>query len=81
MQQPEREAIVHLAAGVRRHGLETPVLMLVEMLAPVGTIAASAVGAIGPMLPDPRWHRAAAALAGTLADRSSRDLLLRLLQD
>lgn len=81
MQHPDREAIVQLAAGLRRHGLATQALMLVEMLAPVGQVAGSIVQAFGPLLPDRRWHRTAATFVGTLGDPSSRDLLLRLLED
>ena len=81
MQNPDREAIVQLAASLRRHGLATQTLMLVEMLAPVGQIAGSVVQAFGPLLPHRRWHRTAATFAGTLGDPSSRDLLLRLLED
>ncbi len=81
MQNPDREAIVQLAASLRRHGLATQTLMLVEMLAPVGQIAGSVVQAFGPLLPHRCWHRTAATFAGTLGDPPSRDLLLRLLED
>ncbi len=81
MQHPDREAIVQLAAGLRRRGLATQALMLVEMLAPVGQITGSIVQLFGPLLPDRRWHSTAATFARTLGDPTSRDLFLRLLEE
>lgn len=72
---------MRLAAGLRRRGLATPALMLVEMLTPVGQVAGDVVKAIGPLLPSRSWHTTAITLAGTLGDTPSRDLLLLLLED
>lgn len=72
---------MRLAAGLRRRGLATPALMLVEMLTPVGHVAGDVVKAISPLLPSRTWHANAATLAGTLGDTPSRDLLLQLLED
>jgi hypothetical protein len=72
---------MRLAASLRRLGVATPALMLVEMLAPVGHIAADMVKALGPLLPFRTWHSTAATLAGALRDAPSRDLLLQLLED
>jgi hypothetical protein len=81
MQPSEREAIIRLAGGLRRRGLATPTLLLVETLAPVGQIAGDVVKAVRPLLPSPQWHATATTLAESLADPSRRDLLLQLLEN
>jgi hypothetical protein len=72
---------MRLAADLRRRGLATPALMLVEMLTPVGHIAGDVVKAVGPLLPFQQWQTTTTTLAEALRNAPSRDLLLQLLED
>ncbi len=63
--QPER--LARWAAALRRRGLATPALLLLELSRPLGTFADQCLVGLAPLLPPP-GQRAAQDLAAVLGE-------------
>ncbi len=75
------ESIRRLACELRRHGLATPALMVLDAVSPFSFVGEQLLFAFGPLLPFRAWREAAHGLVMTLRDDERRDLLQRLLQE
>lgn len=47
----QRERLAHWAAAVKRRGLTTPVLMLLDLAQPLGVVASHCLTPLAPLLP------------------------------
>ncbi len=75
------ESIRWLAGELRRHGLATPAMMVIDAMAPFGFVGEQLLFALGPLLPFPAWREAAHGLVTAIRDDQSRALLERLLNE
>jgi hypothetical protein len=73
----EQDALVGVARLLRRYGLATPALIMIELGQPLGFVGEQILRGFGPLLPLGSWRAAAAALA----QEQSAATLLRLLAD
>src|SRR5919202_1574739 len=81
MEERDRRSLQELARMLRSHGLATPAIMLVDVLAPVAFIGEQALAVLAPLLPSGTWQAGAHSLVLALKDDRQRDLLQRLLAD
>ncbi len=81
MAEVDVEAVARLAEELRRRGLATPALMLVDIAGPLSFFGDQLLLAFGPLLPDPRWHKTAGRLLGALRHDDGRELLRRMLAE
>ena len=79
MNEQSDEAIRRLADELRRHGLATPAMMVVDVVSPFAFAGEQLLFALGPLLPFRGWRDAAHDLVLALQDDHKRDLLRRLL--
>ncbi len=79
MDETLQDSLKQLAAALRRRGLTTPALMLVDLFTPVAFVGEQAFTALAPLLPCGPWREGARTLVLALKDDSSRALLHKLL--
>ena len=81
MNEQTEESIRRLARELRRHGLATPALMVVDVVAPFSFVGEQLLYIFGPLFPFRAWRKAAHELIMTLRDDGRRNLLQRLLRE
>ena len=81
MHETDEDAIARLADELRRRGLATPALMLIDMATPLGFVGEQLLVALGPLLPSAAWRETATGLVATLRHEQSRDFLQHLLRE
>ena len=79
--EEEDRAVQALARALRRHGLATPAIMLIDLLVPLAFVGEQALTMLAPLLPGATWREGAHTLVLTLKDEHRRDVLQRLLGD
>ena len=75
------ESIRRLASELRRQGLATPALMVVDVVSPFSFVGEQLLFGFGRLLAFRAWRGPAHGLVMTLRDDEQRDLLQRLLQE
>ena len=73
------ESIRWLAHELRRHGLATPAMMVVDAMAPFGFVGEQLLFALGSLLPLPGWREVAHCLVLAMRDDRCRYLIEILL--
>lgn len=80
MGEREDRAVQELARTLRSHGLATPAIMLIDVLAPVAFVGEQVLAMLAPLL-SAAWREGGHTLVLTLKDEHQRDVLQRLLED
>jgi hypothetical protein len=74
------DALHDLAAYLRRHGLATPALMLLQIARPLSFLGSQSLLLIQPILPVQRWQAGIGQTARALEDEATWTRLEKLLQ-
>lgn len=74
------DALHTIAAYLRRNGLATPALMLIQIARPLGFLGSQSLLLIQPLLPVQRWQAGIGQTARALEDEAAWTRLEKLLQ-
>ncbi|MBV9786759.1 MAG: hypothetical protein JOZ51_01185 [Chloroflexi bacterium] len=74
------DALPTIAAYLRRHGLATPALMLLQIARPLSFLGSQSLLLIQPILPVHRWQAGIGQTARALEDEAAWTRLEKLLQ-
>lgn len=76
----DADALIRIAAYLRRHGLATPALMLLTIGRPLGFIGGQCLSLLQPLVPQPEWQARIGRTASALEDEATWTRLENLLQ-
>jgi hypothetical protein len=75
-----RDALDRLAMSLRRRGLATPALMLIQMARPLGFLGGQCLLLLQPIMPVQGWQAGLVQTARLLEDETAWNRLENLLQ-